>query len=227
MPIGASRSPARMTRLVAKPAKTTGIEDRLVARAQRRLATDDLPKVRAMALAWRNGLGAVLAGLIGFGLIKGRTDIGDLASPYGVVVGGLLAGSLIAGAVAAGLLLRAAHGRPNGASMAEVLASPSDNPERDAEQTERNQSAKALNRGVVAAALCAILLVGAVGVTWYGPAKEGAKVTVVMPAGERCGEVVKLAAGILTLKTSSGLMDLQLSEALGMRAVDSCSPPKS
>src|SRR5512144_240910 len=103
-----------MTNIQVSRAKTTGPRDRLVARAQRRLPTDELPRVRAMALAWRNGLGALLAGLIGFGLVKGRTDVGELASPYGPLVGALLVLSLVAGSIAVVLLLRAAHGRPAG-----------------------------------------------------------------------------------------------------------------
>jgi hypothetical protein len=216
-----------VTGLEVKPAETSGPSDRLLARAQRQLPTDDLPKVRAMALAWRNGLGAVLAGLIGFGLIKGRSDIGDLSSPYGVVVGGLLAAAVLAGAFATGMLLRAAHGRPAGASMANVLGNPSDDPIRDAEYFEAESSAHALRQGIVGAVGCAFLLVAAVGVTWYGPAKDADMVVVVTPNGERCGEVDKLANGVLTLKTSSGLMDLKLSEASGLRTVDSCSAPRS
>jgi hypothetical protein len=63
--------------------------------------------VRAAALAWRNGLAALLAGIIGFSLVRGRSDIGGLADPYGVVVGALLLGALVIGIVAALYLLRA------------------------------------------------------------------------------------------------------------------------
>ncbi|MFI7067434.1 hypothetical protein ACIBL3_41020 [Kribbella sp. NPDC050124] len=216
-----------MSDLVVKPAKTSGPKDRLMARAQHQLPTDDLPKVRAMALAWRNGLGAVLAGLIGFGLVKGRTDIGELSSPYGVIVGGLLAAAVLAGAFATGMLLRAAHGRPTGASMAKVLANPSDDPIRDAEYFEAESSARALRRGIVGAVGCAFLLVAAVGVTWYGPAKDAERVVVVIPGGERCGDIENLAKGVLTLKTSSGLMEIRLADASGLRTVDSCATPKS
>ena len=71
--------------------------DRLVAAARLQLPVDELPRIRATALAWRNGLAALLAGLIGFGLIKGRSDIGQLQPPWQLVVGGLLVLSLLAG----------------------------------------------------------------------------------------------------------------------------------
>src|ERR687897_994973 len=107
-----------MTNYVVKGAATKGPSDRAVARAQLTLAKDYLVKVRAKALAWRNGLGALLVGLIGFGLIKGRTDVGELAASYATIVGLALLASLIAGALAAVWLLRAAHGSLSGASMA-------------------------------------------------------------------------------------------------------------
>ncbi len=52
-------------------------------------------------LAWRNGLAALLAGLIGFGLTKGRSDITQLGSLYAAIVGCLLVASLTAGAASA------------------------------------------------------------------------------------------------------------------------------
>lgn len=59
-----------------------GPHDRRAARARLELLANELPRVRAAATGWRNGIAALLAGLIGFGLIKGRTDVGELAAPY-------------------------------------------------------------------------------------------------------------------------------------------------
>jgi hypothetical protein len=215
-----------MTKIQVTRGTTTGPRDRLVARAQRRLPTDELTRVRAMALAWRNGLGALLAGLIGFGLVKGRTDVGSLASPYGVVVGVLLVLALLAGGIAAILVLRAAHGRPAGASMAAVAARPSDDPEGDAEQVEAGVSARALENGVRLAFVCVTLLVAAVAVTWYGPAKSKPQIAVVTSGSTWCGDVVKLSGGILTLKTDTGQTDVRLGEAVGLRAVAACPQAK-
>jgi hypothetical protein len=110
-------------------------------------------------------------------------------------VGVLLMLALVVGAWAATLLLRAAHGRPSGASIDAISANSSDDPEADAEQAEAGESAQALEAGVRLAFACAALLVAAVGMTWYGPAKEQPAIAVVTRGGERCGKVVKVAGG--------------------------------
>ena len=53
-----------MTIQISAGSKAT-IRDRRTARATRDLLAGELPRVRASAVAWRNGLGALLAGLIG------------------------------------------------------------------------------------------------------------------------------------------------------------------
>ena len=51
-----------------------------------RLTTTELPRVRAAATAWRNGLAGLLTALIGFGLIKGRSDVTELNTTCATVV---------------------------------------------------------------------------------------------------------------------------------------------
>jgi hypothetical protein len=196
--------------------------DRSAARQNYLLVQNELPRVRETALAWRNGVGAILVGLAGFGLIKGRADIGELASPYNAVVGILLLAALFTGGTAAILLLRAAHGRTmamrnfNRSSQSGLLSA--------ADHSETLNSARALTWGVSLAMLSACLLCAAVGTTWYGPAKDDPRLEVLTPDGPRCGEIVRLAAGKLTLKTNSGEIIVDLVPAVGIRAVDSCTP---
>jgi hypothetical protein len=204
-------------------AKSRGQTDRVGARVQLDLAKGSLVKVRAKALAWRNGLGALLAGLIGFGLIKGRTDVGELAAPYAVIAGLALLAALAAGALAALALLSAAHGPLSDGLTEKLMNSP--DPLSDLEQEETTAATKSLNRGVLAVGFCAGLLVLAVAVTWYGPAKEPSKVSVTTPAGVVCGTVAKLEGGSLTVKTSAGDQLVPMSTATGLRVVDSCAKP--
>ncbi|MER7243175.1 hypothetical protein [Kribbella sp. NPDC000426] len=208
---------------MARGVASKGPTDRRIARVQRDLAKNSLPKVRAKALAWRNGLGALLAGLIGFGLIKGRTDVGELASPYAVLAGLALLAALIAGAVAALALLSAAHGALAEGSTKKLLKSR--DPKSDVDQDETAVASRALKRGVIAVGFCAGLLVLAVAVTWYGPAKEPSKVSVTTPAGVVCGTVVKLEGGSLTVKTGTGDQVVPMSTATWLRVVDSCAKP--
>jgi hypothetical protein len=199
--------------------------DRQTAKATRELLADELTRVRAGALAWRNGLGALLAGLIGFGLIKGRSDVTQLSPPFAAAVGFLLLAALIAGATAAILIMRAAHGRPYAVSLRKVKNGSAADLVETARHIETDVSVRALHWGVVLSFACMALLTGAVGLTWYGPEKNQPRIEVHMSNGTRqCGEVVSLSAGRLTLKTSQGQVTVDLAEADGMAPVDSCTP---
>ncbi|WP_330440509.1 hypothetical protein OHB44_09985 [Micromonospora sp. NBC_00821] len=197
----------------AKPA------DRHAARNMRALLADELPRVRAGALAWRNGLGALLAGLIGFGLIKGRTDVSHLAPRYAAVVGALLLTALVVGGAGALLLLRAAHGRPGPTPLSPTSGADPLDLARDAEVAD---SMQALRRGVVAVFACAALLTAAVGVTWYGPEKRQLVEVQLTTGARHCGQIVSLAQNRLILKTSRGQIAVELAQADGLAVVDSC-----
>jgi hypothetical protein len=191
--------------------------DRLLAQERYRLLSSELPRVRAAALAWRNGVTGLLAGLVGFGLIRGRTDVGELAAPYDAIVGLLLLTALASGTVAALLFLRAAHGRPAAIAMKDLQ------PGASADHAEALSAARALTTGLGFSLGCAALLVAAVGMTWYGPAKAKPKLEVVTAAGTACGTVVRVQAGTLTLRTDSGEIGVNLMTAVGARPVDACS----
>ncbi|WP_125523892.1 hypothetical protein [Streptomyces sp. WAC 05379] len=197
--------------------------DRRAARAQVRVQEGELDRVRAAAAGWRNGLGALLVGLVGFGLIKGRTDVGELARPYDTIVGGVLAAALIVGGISAWLLMRAAHGRATAVSTSEVVNRSANDPEAQALQDEALDSWTALRRGVFLAFGCAFLLCAAVATTWYGPPKDGPQVEVQWRNGvARCGTVESEESGVLALRTSSATVPLDLAEILSLRAVDLC-----
>ncbi|MFF9264085.1 MULTISPECIES: hypothetical protein [Streptomyces] len=209
--------------LTVHPGPPADPADRINARHMQQLVKNELPRVREAALAWRNGVGVLLAGLVGFGLIKGRTDVSQLASPYDAVVGGVLLLSLLAGTGAALLLLRAAHGRPASVALRKTSRAGGGPSVRTAtEHDEALRAADALSWGLGLCLLCMALLVLAVGMTWYGPSAEKPGVEVITPAGTRCGQVVRVAGGRLTLKTDSGEQVIDLRGVTGLRAVDSC-----
>jgi hypothetical protein len=181
-----------------------------------RLQREELPRVREAAAAWRNGLGALLVALIGFGLLKGRSDVGQLAPSWATGVGVMLLAALAVGAAGALWLLRAAHGRLSVTATRDLLNL------RVADHVEAGSSAAALRRGVVATLCCSVLLVTAVGATWYGPEKSTPSVRVTVPGATVCGSVVRVASGVLVLKTKAGEVATDLSAALTLEAVDSC-----
>lgn len=197
--------------------------DRRAARATRELLADELTRVRAAALAWRNGLGALLAGLVGFGLIKGRSDVTQLQPVAAGIVGVLLVLALGCGFVAAVLLLRAAHGLPRKARVGDVIDRAAEDPALAGRLAEASAAGRSLRYGVALFAACTTLLCAAVGLTWYGPSKDAPRVQVLFAGGSaHCGEVISLDAGRLTLKTAAGSIVLDLGRAAGMSAVESC-----
>lgn len=201
-------------RLAPGPVPATP-NDLRVAQERDRLLRDELPRVRQAATAWRNGLGALLLALVGFGLVKGRSDVSLLTAGWAAAVGLLLFAAVVAGAVGAWLLLRAAHGRP---AVTDVRRAP---PSRAADHIEALASAAALRRGTAATLGCALLLVGAVGATWYGPARAKPALRVTTPSGSICGYAVRLG-GSVVLKTDAGEVAVDLSSATTIAAVDGC-----
>lgn len=160
----------------------------------------------------------MLAGLLGFSLIRGRSDIGKLAPPWAVLVGVLLLLSLLVGAYAAMRLLRAAHGLPQVVARKEVRS------RLAADHDEALASQRALQAGIWAAFGCAALLIAAVAMTWYGPEKGPPRLRVGVSGETVCGTVVRVVGGLLTLKTADGERVVDLRLATGVAPVESCTP---
>lgn len=207
--------------LRARPGPAAGADDRRLGLIPLQLPVDELVRIRATALAWRNGLAALLVGLVGFGLVKGRSEIGDLAAPWPYWVGGLLGLALVAGGTAAALLLRAAHGRP-GMWRTDDLVAAARHSTGGVEGVEARAAADALSRGVVLSYGCALLLIAAVAVTWYGPADKGPRLVVTTDTTTACGTVEQVRDGVLSLETASGRRDIAFAQAVGLQPVDAC-----
>jgi len=199
-------------------AKATEADLRAAQEGERLLAAE-LPRVREAATAWRNGLGGLLAALVGFSLIKGRSDVSQLAGSWAVWVGILLLAALVAGAAGALLLIRAANGRPAVVPARELLS------RNTADHVEAVTAAGALRRGIALTLGCAALLVAAVGATWYGPGREKPVLQVTVPGGTVCGSVVALTDGNLTLDTAAGEVTTKLAEASAVQPLTSCPQP--
>ncbi|MFG2775099.1 hypothetical protein [Streptomyces sp. NPDC048350] len=197
-------------------ARAANSSDLQRAREQRETLREAVPRVRAAALAWRNGLGALLGGLVGFGLITGRSDIGQLADRWAVAVGVLLLAALTCGAIGATQILLAAHGRPR---VVDLHTLP---PRALQEQQEAIDDAARLRRGIVFTFLCTALLVAAVGTTWYGPAKKDGLMRFDAPGVKVCGTVKGLKAGEVVVKTNDGEVVVTLSTLMSMAPVDDC-----
>jgi hypothetical protein len=201
------------------PGRSATVADLQAARERERLLLAELPRVREAAVAWRNGLGGLLAALVGFGLIRGRSDIGELAGHWAALVGILLLAALIAGAGGALLLIRAANGRPSVASTRQLLS------RSVADHVEALAAAAALRRGIALTLICAALLVAAVGATWYGPAHDNPALLITTPNGTICGSVVRISHNNLTLNTAVGEVTVDIASMSAIQAVASCPKP--
>ncbi|OKJ74664.1 hypothetical protein AMK31_31365 [Streptomyces sp. TSRI0107] len=194
------------------------------ARAVRRALGRELERVREVAVAWRNGLGAILAGLVGFSLIKGRSDVGQLAPGWSTVAGLLLLAALGVGGAGALCLLRAAHGRPYARWLSEADEA-SGRPLEVEDHDEALASARILRAGIALTCLCTALLVSAVGVTWYAPPKGPPGLMVRQGATSLCGEVVSARRGTVVLKVDGVATTVDLAQADSVTPVTSCPAP--
>ncbi|WP_280876352.1 hypothetical protein [Streptomyces pseudovenezuelae] len=172
--------------------------------------------MREAALAWRNGLAALLAALLGFSLVKGRSDVGQLTDRWAAAVGLLLLAALVCGGFGATQLLLAAHGRPR---VVDLASAP---PRALQEQQEAVDAARQLRRGIALTLLCTALLVTAVAATWYGPAEETGLMRFDSPGAKVCGTVRRVAEGEVLVKTSDGEVAVPLSTLLSMAPVTDC-----
>jgi hypothetical protein len=206
--------PRPVRRPGAGPAATA--EDLRSAQFRLELLNTELPRIRAEAAAWRNGLGVLLAALVGFGLIKGRSDVSTLDAAAAKAVGVLLALALVAGAVGALRLLRASFGKP---SVVNVKSLP---PAPLYAHSEALSSAEALRWGIRLTLACAVLLVAAVGVTWYGPPSATPQLAVDTGSAPACGSVTSVSGGYLVLDTSLGPQRISLANVTSMKPVSSC-----
>ncbi|MER7466396.1 hypothetical protein [Streptomyces sp. NPDC097981] len=182
------------------------------------LVQTELARTRAGAVAWSTGLAGLLAALLGFSLIRGRTDVRELAVTWAAAVGILLAIALVSGALAALLLLRAAHGFPRVADVQDV------EPEVIANHKEALTSAVALRRGITLSLVCAGLLSAAVALTWYGPGRAEPMIRIGTSTQTVCGTVVRTANGAITIRGTGGETSIPLSSITAVGSVPLCPP---
>jgi hypothetical protein len=166
---------------------------------QEQLQLEALDRVRAVAEKWTASIGA-LFGLFGALLIvRGRTDIAQLSSDYELLVAIVLGLGILSAAVAVGFAAFAAQGTPSNVQW------PGGPDLRTWTHTEAVKAKGRLFWSRVATAAAMLLVLGAIGLTWFGETDAaGPNVVVVSPAGAvLCGELVR-AGGTLSVRPSGG-----------------------
>lgn len=174
----------------------------------------ELSLTRGRATSWAKGVGALLVAGLAFTLVKGRSELTDLAPECAGLVGALLLAAVGSAVVAAYYLFSAAYGRL-GADPPGI--------------TDHALAVRTMNDtriGLRWAIAGAVALLGAVAVTWYGPAAEGPRLEVVDGTGASwCGEPTRTSNGVLTLSVSGQEVQVNLTTAARVSPVVSC--PKS
>jgi hypothetical protein len=87
---------------------------------------------------------------------------------------------------------------------------------------EAPASARVLRTGITLTCLCTVLLVMAVGVTWYAPPKDPPRLLVRQGATTLCGEVVSTRPGTVVLKVDGVAVTVGLSRAESVTPVTTC-----
>ena len=146
----------------------------------------ELERVSKSAESWRTGLAGLLALIATVSVVSGRTSIEDLAPRVAWGVGVLIAAALFAAALGALLAMLAAYGLPQMKEAVDLL---------DWRRRAAKKAALNLQIAIFLSFATLVLLSFAVGLTWYGPEKEG-KTAYVTPAA--CQEFTS-AANLLTL----------------------------
>lgn len=185
------------------------------ARERDLLVSNELPRIRTLATAWRNALAAMLAAIVGFGLIKGRGDISLLAPAYARLAGILLALTLVVGVAAVFRFLRAAHGRITMIRLESLQVGPA------GDHREAISSVRALKQGIGLALALGLLLIAAVGVTWYGPGK-GLVLRVNQGGSSDCGVPQTLSNGNLVLMVSGRDVAIDFARVTAIVPADTC-----
>lgn len=175
---------------------------------------DELPLARGRANSWAKGVGALLVAGLAFSLVKGRSELGDLAPVFAGVVGALLLTSVGLAAIGAYYLFGAAYGRLGA------------DPPGIADHALAVRTINDTRTGLRWAIAGAVALLGAVAVTWYGPAAEGLRLNVVDGTGASwCGEPTRTSNGVLTLSVGGQEVQVDLTTAARVTPIASC--PKS
>ncbi len=200
-------------------------QNRAEAVQQQRALQGELTRARALADSWRKGVAGLLVGIVGFGLIRGRTEIDKLADGYAEAVGWVLASSLITGAIAAAMILRAAHGLPIAVPTRAIRRRDGRLTKQVTEHDEAMLTLEALRHGLYIAAFATTALLVAVGLTWYGPDKANPQVSITERSGASwCGVAEQVSDGSLRLKTSSNPVTIDLTKVVAISPVKSCPP---
>ncbi|WP_433228907.1 hypothetical protein [Actinomadura formosensis] len=180
------------------------------------LAESVLPRTREVAEKWRNGLALLSGVVVAAGVVKGRDSIQDVASGYRIAVGVLLAVAVVLGIVSLVLAMLASFGWPSPVTVHRSA---------DLAAWERRESRRAVARlrwSMAGSVAFVSLLVAAIAVTWYAPAKATYVKVVMEDGSSQCGKRLTSDAGMLKLQRRDATVKIDALKVASVAPVDAC-----
>ena len=186
-------------------------------RAQQ-LRFTQLDVARRQAETWRTGLTGVTALLGAVLIVKGRTDIADLAPPYPAILLALFGIALAAFVIATLQAIRAASRTPGD----ECLLTGEDLERWTEAEVHQIQRAIRTARLLTIAGVCS--LAAGAGTTWLAPARSPALPTVRVQSsqGQYCGRLSQIGSDTLKISGPTGYYLVPLTSVVRVDAVASC-----
>ncbi|MGI5191174.1 hypothetical protein ACQEVI_23750 [Promicromonospora sp. CA-289599] len=190
---------------------------------ERRRIQAELAATKRTAAGWGKGIAGLFAAIAALGLVRGRSDIEQLAAPWSVLVGIAFAFALSSGLVAAFFTMRAAHGRPFRQRVRAGHSLGGAPLPFSSDHIEARQSARALLWGLALAVASMVGISTALGVTWYAPRATPPLLQLIDDSGTAwCGAPERLNLGLLTLQTDQGAVVIDLSTATTIQTTVIC-----
>lgn len=180
------------------------------------LASKELQRVRAAAVSWKTGLGALFLLIPTLVVVKGTDTVDGLASTDKIIVGGLIAFGSTLAVVATLIALRAAYGpmrRPKTVS--------DDNTIPIVSEVGKTVAALQMTRALTIVASAA--LAASIAYAWAAPrSKPGLSVNLANGSAY-CGKLVGVQAGVMQIETADGVTrPIPTADITSATSVSSC-----
>jgi heme A synthase len=201
--------------IIVTPGPAPTAEQLKAAKRLSALAESTLPRTRAVAEKWRNGLAALIGVVAASTVVKGRSSLDDLDSTAKAGVGILMLAAVVVGVLSLGLAMLASFGWPK----ATKVRTPDDLVTWEAD--EAKWSARELAGSMIGTALFIVLLVATLGVAWYSPG-AAPKVKLTRTDGTVvCGKRIQVTDGVATVDSDVPIK-VPASQIAGVTPVASC-----
>ena len=190
------------------------------AQKAQQLRFSQLDTARRQAEAWRTGLAGITALFGAVLVLKGRSDVDGLASPYPMILVAFYALTLIILMAATLIAIRAASGVPgdecllNGEDL-EIWT-----------VNEVSHVKRAIRTATVLTVIAVCVLVVGAATALLAPVKTSSQLSVMIdsPQGKICGQLFQLGNGVISIKNSLGISVVPLNSVEYSAAVPSCQP---